>query len=397
MNTLRRPGSFSRVAAFLCMHLVSIRLQSFRAHRLTSLDFTPKVTVLHGHNGVGKTNVLEAIHYLCLSKSFLPGSEMHALRHDESYFEIEGTFAGERRSELRVRLAYVPNEGKRLEVNGAPLERLADIVGMLPVVLLAPEDYVLTAGPPEERRRFLDNTLCQSRPAYLQDLLRYRRTLRQRNALLELTRRRQPVDPAALSAWTNELARLGGRIIYRRHNFISRFSEHLENAYAPLSAVNEHPTIQYQTVFAIDDEMTEEAVIGEFEDRLFSVSSRERDKGRTLIGPHRDDLLFQLENFDVRSHASQGQHRTFALALKLATFSYLRDILNETPLLLLDDVFGILDPERSRIILDMLQSDVVGQSIITAARRDVFEGIIDFDAEENQAVEINGQRKKDNG
>lgn len=372
------------------MRLVSIRLQSFRAHRLTSLDFTPKVTVLHGRNGVGKTNILEAIHYLCLSKSFLSGSEAHALRHGDTHFEIEGLFVGERRPELRVRMAYVPDGGKRLEVNGVPLERLADIVGMLPVVLLAPEDYVLTAGPPEERRRFLDNTLCQSRPAYLNDLLRYRRTLRQRNALLEMARRRQPVDPAALSAWTNELARLGGRIIYRRHEFIRRFSEHLGNAYTPLAAVNELPAIQYQTVFPIDDEITEEEVVGEFEDRLFAVAARERDKGRTLIGPHRDDLLFRIENFDVRSHASQGQHRTFALALKLATFSYLREMLDETPLLLLDDVFGILDPERSRIILDMLQTDAIGQSIITAARRDVFEGVIDFDGAENQALEING-------
>lgn len=388
MNTLQRPGNTSRVAAILCMRLLSIRLQSFRAHHRTSLDFTPKVTVLHGPNGAGKTNILEAIHYLCLGKSFLSGSEAHALRHGEPHFELEGKFSGEKRADLRVRMAYVPDSGKRLELNGVPLDRLADIVGTLPVVVLAPEDYVLTAGPPEERRRFLDNTLSQSRPAYMNDLIRYRRTMRQRNALLMMARQRQPVDPAALAAWTSELAQLGGRIIYRRHKFVRRFSNHLEKAYEPLAAVNEHPSIEYQTVFPINDEMTEEDTIAELEGRLFDISARERDKGRTLIGPHRDDLVFRIESMEIRSYASQGQHRTFALALKLATFSYLREILDETPLLLLDDVFGILDPERSHIILKMLETDAVGQSIITAARKDVFDGVIDFESNNNQAMSI---------
>src|SRR5690606_535065 len=129
----------------------------------TRLEFAPGVNLLYGPNGAGKTNVLEAIHYLCLTKSFLTGQDNYAIQRGASFFEVEGQFEGERRADLRVRLAYVPEEGKRVFLNGAPAERLADLVGVLPVVVFSPEDQVLTSGGPEERRRFLNNILSQSK------------------------------------------------------------------------------------------------------------------------------------------------------------------------------------------------------------------------------------------
>jgi DNA replication and repair protein RecF len=371
------------------MRIETLRLRSFRAHDASRLSFAPKVNLLHGPNGSGKTNILEAIHYLCLSKNFLPAQDAVALRRGASFFEIEAAFAGERRPALTARLAYEASAGKRLLVNGAPLERLADIVGQLPVVVLAPEDFALTAGPPEERRRFLDNTLSQARPAYLADLLRYRRALRQRNALLQDHRQPGSSDPAALRAWTTELVVLGARLMERRQWFVTEFSEHLQRAYAPLADLGEMPAIEYRTAVSEEDLTGGAAAIeAAFDARLARLASRERARGRTLAGPHRDDLRFTLGAFDVRGYASQGQHRTFALALKLATFSYLREQLEETPLLLLDDVFGILDPERTRIILDMLQTDAIGQSIITAARKDVFRDLVDFNAAEHLAARV---------
>lgn len=370
------------------MRIDDLRLQHFRAHARTRLAFAPKITLLHGPNGAGKTNILEAIHYLCLSKSFLSGQDGVALQRGASFFELEGAFRGERRPHLTVRLAYTPDEGKRLFLNKAPLDRLADIVGQLPVVLLSPEDYVLTAGPPEERRRFLDNTLSQARPAYLADLLRYRRALRQRNALLQDHRQPGRSDPAALQAWTLELVTLGTRLMDRRHRFVADFSEHLARAYAPLAAVGETPAIDYATAVP-NEALGDPTLLAEaFASRLARLAAKERARGRTLAGPHRDDLVFSLGDLDVRAYASQGQHRTFALALKLATFSYLRQQLDETPLLLLDDVFGILDPERTRVILKMLETDAVGQSIVTAARRDVFTDVVDFDAAEHLAMRV---------
>ena len=371
------------------MRLCSLRLLSFRAHAETEVAFAPGVNLIVGPNGAGKTNLLEAVHYLCLTKSFLTATDTHALRQSCPYFEVEGVFEGEQRPHLAARLVYVPDEGKRLFLNKAPLERLSDIVGQLPVVVLAPADGALTAGGPEERRRFLDNTLSQARPTYLGDLMGYRRALRQRNALLLSHRRsRSAPDPAALEAWTEELVGLGARLIERRRRFINVFTGFLAEAYARIEAVGEEPSIEYQTAVSLRDEPSEEQIAEAFRATLHRLARRERERGRTLAGPHRDELLFRLNTFEVRPYASQGQHRTFGLALKLAKYFYLRDRLDETPLLLLDDVFGDLDPRRADIFLRLLQSDAVGQSILTAARSEPFDTAVDFEEDTHRAIRI---------
>lgn len=369
------------------MRLRSLRLLSFRAHAETEVAFAPGLNLIYGPNGAGKTNLLEAAHYLCLSKSFLTSQDAHALRRGCPYFEVEGHFEGERRAELRARLVYVPEEGKRIFVNRAPLERLADVVGMLPVVVMAPDDQALTAGAPEERRRFLDNVLSQSRPVYLDDLLKYRRALRQRNALLYALRR-SGADPGTLDAWTEELVALGARIIERRRRFVGEFAGFLAEAYARMEAVGEEPSITYQTAVELEEGMDEAAIAEALRATFRRLARRERERGRTLAGPHRDELVFRLAGFEVRPFASQGQHRTFALALKLAQFLYLRERLGETPLLLLDDVFGDLDPRRTAVFLRLLQSDAVGQSLVTAARREPFDEVVDFGAPEHRALHV---------
>ncbi|NNF58056.1 MAG: DNA replication and repair protein RecF, partial [Rhodothermaceae bacterium] len=290
------------------MHLRHLRLLSFRAHAETTLDLAPKVNLLVGPNGAGKTNVLEAVHYLCLTKSFLTSTDAHAVRRGCPFFEIEGTFEGERRAAVTAKLVYVPSEGKRLFLNGAPLNRLAEIVGELPIVVLSPADYALTAGGPEERRRFLDATLSQAHPVYLDDLLKYRRALKQRNALLQQIRRGRRLAPGTLDAWDTELVALGTRIIDRRRRFLSRFAEFLAEAYRLLDAVGEEPTMTYQTVAPVEDEPEAELLAERFRARLDRVERREAERGRTLVGPHLDEVVFRLGDFEVRPYASQGQH-----------------------------------------------------------------------------------------
>ena len=160
------------------MILRSLRLRSFRAHTETELELAPSVNLLYGPNGVGKTNVLEAVHYLCLTKSFTASRDRYAVRKEAPYFEVEGKVEEVRQKPMEVRIAYVPGEGKKMFVNGAELDRLADIVGVLPVVIFSPEDADLTAGGPSERRRFVNNILSQARPVYMDDLLKYRRARR---------------------------------------------------------------------------------------------------------------------------------------------------------------------------------------------------------------------------
>jgi DNA replication and repair protein RecF len=364
-------------------------MQSFRAHAETELRFAPKVNLIHGPNGVGKTNVLEAIHYLCLTKSFTASRDTYALRKGSPYFQLEAAFDGTRRDKLAVRLVYVPDEGKKIFVNGAPLDRLADIVGRLPVVVFSPEDHALTAEGPSERRRFLNNILSQAHPVYLDDLMKYRRARRQRNELLkQYQKRKAPPPDEVLAPWTEELVLLGSRIIARRLRFLDAFTGYLRRAYEQVEEVTEEPSIEYDTIDDFDAGADVEAIKASFRERLERTRRRERERGRTLLGPQRDELIFRLNELEVRRYGSQGQHRTFGMALKLAQYFYLEDRLGEQPLLLLDDAFGKLDPARSAVFLELLKSDAVGQSMITATRRMPFEETIDFGQSEHRAVSM---------
>lgn len=370
------------------MHLHHLAVRSFRSHVSTDLSFTPKVNILFGANGIGKTNLLEAIHYLCLTKSFLVSKDQYVLKKGAVFFEIQGEAERDSNRPLRVRVAYVPGEGKSVFVNGAPLERMTDIVGKMPIVICSPDDYALTASGPEVRRRFLNNILSQARPVYMTNLMKYRRALKQRNELLGQYRRtRFQMPEGVLDSWNAELIGRGARVIRKRIDFINTFSKYLSDAYNYLGTAVEKPTITYQT-FLKDRDADEENIAKAYYAKLDQALVRERELGRTLIGPHRDELLFKLDDFEVRRYASQGQHRTFGMALKLAQYFYLKDTIEEAPLFLLDDVFGNLDAKRSRVFLELLQSDAIGQSIVTAAQLEPFVDIVPFDGAINQAIEI---------
>ena len=371
------------------MILRTLRLQSFRAHEETELELAPKVNLLYGSNGAGKTNVLEAIHYLCLTKSFIASRDRYAVRKGAPYFQVEGRFDSARRSDLRVRIVYVPSDGKKIFVNGAPLDRLAEIVGMLPVVVFSPQDHALTAEGPSERRRFLNNILSQARPLYLDELMKYRRARRQRNELLRQYKKRSGGPPeSVLKPWTEELVTLGSRVIAKRLHFLQTFSTYLTEAYQQIEAVAEKPSIEYDTIDDLPPDATAESVAEIFREELDRVARRERERGTTLVGPQRDELIFRLDEFEVRRYGSQGQHRTFGMALKLAQYFFLQDELDEQPLLLLDDAFGKLDPDRSAVFLELLKSDSVGQSLVTATRREPFEETVPFDEPAHRAIEI---------
>ena len=382
------------------MVLRSLRLRSFRAHTETEAAFAPKINLLYGPNGAGKTNVLEAVHYLCLTKSFLAARDTYALRKGSPYFEVEGAFektgGGEPRSEREARLVYVPGEGKKIFLGGAPLDRLADVVGRLPVVVFSPGDIALTAEGPKERRKFVNNILSQERPAYLDDLMKYRRARRQRNEVLKKYKKRGQPPPADLiTPWTEELVTLGSRIIRRRQQFLRTFAGFLEKAYAHVESATERPTVEYDTIADLDPEASVDDVAAALRGALERTRRDEEKRGRTLVGPQRDELVFRLGELEVRRYGSQGQHRTFGMALKLAQFFYLQDRLEEAPLLLLDDAFGKLDAERTAAFLELLKSGEVGQSLVTATERAPFEPVVPFEAEgpyRALRVEAGGER-----
>ena len=342
------------------------------------------MNLLVGPNGAGKTNVLEALAYLCLGKSFLGASDANVVQRGAGHFVVEGAFSGEGRPDVKIRVALVPGEGKRAFVNGAPLDRLTELVGLVPVVVLSPDDRDLTAGGPSERRRLVDSTLSQAFPVYLDDLLKYRRALKQKNALLQQLRRGHAVAPGTTDAWDEELALLGGRIVSRRRTFLDGFADLLGQAHHLLGSPGGTPELEYQPSSggpAPDD-------VDALRQHLARTRRQSVRMGRTLVGPHLDEVAFRIDGFDLRPYASQGQHRTFALAVRVAQALYLRERTDEPPLLLLDDVFGPLDPDRTRVVLELLSAQTLGQSLVTAARSEPFEGLVPFDTRANAAFHV---------
>ena len=371
------------------MILHTLRLRSFRAHAESEFELAPSINLFYGPNGVGKTNVLEAVHYLCLTKSFTASRDRYAVRKGAPYFEVEGIVENVRETPVTVRLACVPGEGKTIFVNDVALDRLADIVGTLPVVVFSPEDADLTAGGPSERRRFVNNILSQARPVYMDNLMKYRRARRQRNEVLRSYKKRPDPPPAELiEPWTEKLVTLGSRIVYRRRQFLQSFAGDLADAYRCIEAVAERPTIEYDTIADLAPDATTDDVADAFRAALDRKKGQERDRGTTLVGPQRDELIFRLDDLEVRRYGSQGQHRTFAMALKLAQYFYLQTRSDTEPLLLLDDAFGKLDANRTEVFLDLLQSDDVGQSLITATRRGPFEAVLDADPSAHRALRV---------
>ena len=343
------------------------------------------MNLLVGSNGVGKTNILEAIYTLCLSRSFLTSSDRYVLRKDAPFFEVEGHFESERRGPTKVRVAFLPGEGKKIFVNGAPLDRFSELVGRFPVVIFSPEDHQLTSEGPEIRRRFLDNIVSQSSSVYLDHLLRYRKALKQRNELLQLSRKRRAApDPILLSSWTEELVKHGTVLLASRHRFVRDFSSHLEDAYQQIATVVERPSLAYEPFSGsvLTDVNAEEL----FRAEIARKENSERERGVTLVGPHRDDLDMYLGELPVRRFASQGQHRSFGMAMKLAQYAYLCERNAETPILLLEDVFDNLDPHRISAFLDILGSDTIGQSITTAARKEIVHNHLN--GQECQTIEV---------
>lgn len=360
----------------------------------STVNFDDGINVIVGSNGAGKTNILEAIHILCLSRSFLTSRDQYVLRKGSPFYQVEGIFESERRGSVKVRVAFVPQEGKKVFVGGAPIDRMADLVGQFPIVVFSPEDQRLTAEGPEYRRRFLDNIISQSSSIYLDNLLRYRKVLKQRNELLLSAKRtRRDPDPMLLESWSNELLETGSSIISDRVRFVNAFAAHLENAHQKISEVAERPTISY-TPFA-EETATSDNVRDLFAAQLSRRQPQEIERGVTLVGPHRHDLHMSLDELPVRRFASQGQHRTFGMAMKLAQYDYLKEQTPEAPILLLDDVFDNLDPARIEAFLEILGSEEMGQNITTAARREIVHNHLDSSTCRTIIVNPGGEVEQD--
>ena len=353
------------------MKIRDIHVHKFRNHTQTDAVFGEGVNALLGQNGEGKTNLLEAISYLCLTKSFFGSTDDVVLQIGESRFELSGELEGDTGIRYQVAVSYESAEKeKEFFINRTKVEKFSDVVGQFPVVVLSPESGAITTGGPADRRRFLDFVISQSSKVYLEDLLEYRRVLRQRNRVLFDCKVSRTDAGELLEPWNEELVDRGARIVHRRHRFLEELQPFVGESYGSLAGKNEEPKMTYEPSVGADKSQSEEAIKQVFAKELKRKAGEEKRFGITLVGPHRDELTLEINNLGVRSHASQGQHKTFLIALKVAEFLYLQSKRNERPILLLDDIFTELDKNRAERLLTLTGS--VGQAFITTTSEGVF-------------------------
>jgi DNA replication and repair protein RecF len=352
------------------MKIQSISLQGYRNHIDSSVNFAPHINLITGPNGSGKTNLIDAIHYLCMTRSFVAASDQYVAHHDQKYFMIHGHFKGAIRPDFKVSCSYSRGEGKKFFINDSPLERFSDLIGMVPVVVLSPHDLKLTSEGPVERRTFLDSMISQISSVYLRNLIGYKKVRRQRNTLLQEFKGPLSSLKTHLEPWNVQLAQKGAAIIHKRAEVLDKFKDYLAHQYKTITGLNLKPSLQYQTICsncADYDEIHSEYL------RLLELNlEKEAEREQTLIGPHRDEVVFYLDQMELRNYGSQGQHRLFSMALKMAQLFYYSDQLDDLPIMLLDDVFGNLDQQKTDIITETLNKHA-GQTFITSASERPFE------------------------
>jgi len=317
-----------------------------------------------GENGEGKTNILESISYLCLSKSFYAANDTVVMNINKKGFTVTGNFISDGNVLYDVRITFDKQQNqKSITVNKAKVDKASSLVGRFPVVILSSEQSSITVGSPSDRRRFVDFVVSQSSRTYLESLIDYRRILKQRNKILSDMLVLRKENDVAIEPWNENLVRVGAVIIIKRKEFVESFRSLVIDSYATIAGTSEKPEFYYLPSFECDTDgkNTIETV---FRQALEDHHKEERRIGYSLVGPHRDEFVFQINKFDTRNFASQGQHKTFLVALKLAEFFYLKEKCNETPILLLDDVLSEMDRPRSQRLLE--ETAKLGQVFITS-------------------------------
>ncbi|HVO74697.1 MAG TPA: DNA replication and repair protein RecF [Ignavibacteriaceae bacterium] len=350
------------------MILSSINLKNFRSHKEIQLKFSGSLNYIVGGNGQGKTSILEAIYYLCTTRSNSSKSDSEVVRFNENEFEITGFFFSNAGTGSEARVFYSLSDNKKFYFqNNKHINRAADVIGKYPVVLLTPADHSITQGSPGDRRKFVDSVISQASDAYLKNLLDYNRTLRHRSSLLAgIKENRSSSSIEELEAWSEKLVKTGSELIRSRIKFVNEFDEYISVSYKRIMEDAEIPKLEY-TYLASDsagDNLYESRNIEElFSETLAGKRDEEIRRGINLVGPHRDDFIFEINGLNLRMFGSQGQHKTFQVILRFAEFFYLKEITGKAPIFLLDDVFGELDASRSMKISGYLRE--VGQAFIT--------------------------------
>jgi len=340
------------------LQLQSISLRQFKTYASAKASFDKRIICIIGNNGVGKTNLLDAITLACLGKSYFQSTDRQCIRDESDFFRIECSFAANESSE-KVVVKYKKSKGKSIEWSGKKLERISDLLGRVPLVVVAPDDIIEFLSGSEQRRRFLDFTISQNDRHYLEGIIHYNRLLKQRNAYLKKFDNPKAASDDLLMTISEQMAPIAQSIYLTRSTFLETFKEELEKVYQKIAGKDEVISSSYISSLKDDD--------------LYDshLANLEKDKilQRTVAGVHKDDFKVKINGRAVKAFASQGQKKSFMLALKSAQYHWLSRQTGKRPIILLDDFFEKLDALRLKAMLDLVLDLNFGQVFITDTQK----------------------------
>lgn len=337
------------------MWLKKLNVLNFKNYTEANLEFDARVNVFAGLNGSGKTNLLDSIHYLALCKSYFNPIDSQNIRVSQDWFMVQGEFEIHQKNE-NISCSIKRNQKKLFKRNKKEYPRLADHIGLIPLVMISPADSLLILEGSEERRKFIDNVLSQTDSHYLDQILAYNKALLQRNTLLKQATTSGFLDKSLIEIFDDQLVEYGQIIYEKRQRFLNEFMPHFKRFYTFICEFKEEVELIYES--QLHKNTLKELLKQNFE--------KDSILERTNVGIHKDDLLFQIhESLPLKKFGSQGQQKSFLVALKLAQYSYLRENKNLNPILLLDDIFDKFDDSRMKRLMELVSTEEFGQIFIT--------------------------------
>lgn len=347
------------------MFIRELSVQNYKNFEEATLVFSRKLNCFIGNNGVGKTNLLDALYYLSFCKSYFNNPDSQNVRHSQDFFALQGRYDLDGKAE-EIHCAFREGQKKKIRRNKKEYERFSDHIGLLPLVMISPADSVLIQGGSEERRRFMDSVISQYDRTYLDWLVRYNRALQQRNILLKQYANQPAVDPDMFAMWDEQLVHLGEKIHAKRMDFLAELLPVFRKYYALISGGHELVSLEYNSQLKDAD----------FAVLLADSFAKDRMVQFTTAGIHKDDLELRLDGYPIKRLGSQGQNKTYLIALKFAQFDFIWSLNQVKPILLLDDIFDKLDGQRVAEIVKLAADDHFGQIFITDTNREHLDGIV---------------------
>lgn len=361
------------------MYLKQLRLNNFKNYRESEFVFSPKINCIVGNNGEGKTNVLDAIYYLSFCKSYFNPIDSQNILHDADFFAINGQYELVSESPDTVSCQLKRNQKKKFKRNQKEYDRLADHIGLIPLVMISPYDRDLINDGSELRRKYIDGVISQYDKYYLDNLLNYNKALAQRNFLLKRFAETGRYDASSLEIWTAKMIPLANKIYDSRKTFIEDFIPIFQKYFNFISEQHEQVSIEYAS------QLHEQSV----DELLERALQKDRALRYTTAGVHKDDLDFKITGHPLKKFGSQGQQKSFVIAIKLAQFDYIQEIKKSKPILLFDDIFDKLDENRVSQLIKLVSQNSFGQVFITDTQPDRIARVFDAVDSEHRVFYIN--------